>query len=247
DGAPAANRGPTRSDTSTTERGSTGPGSRSPSSVAPVGRTWPSRCSFVRRYRRLRTCGAVGSGSRPATTTPCDRSPSTLAGLLVSSRTERPRARALGGVVGQQPGGAHAGGGEHGGAVAVVAGVDRPTDGQVGVDGVGAPVLLDVGPELVDEPDPPPLVPGGVDEDATPGGVDGPQGEPELDAAVAAEGPEDVAGQALGVHPGDDVLATVDLAPGEGEEDPAVRALEGMGVEHAHRRRQGHGGHPVER
>jgi hypothetical protein len=84
-------------------------------------------------------------------------------------------------------------------------------------------ILHDIGAQLVDETDAPPLVAGGVDQHALPGGVDGAQRELELDAALTAQRAERIAGQALGVDPCQDVLRTGHLAPDEREVDEARR------------------------
>ena len=158
----------------------------------------------------------------------------------------RPEALDLAGVVGEQARRAHAQRPEDRGAVGVVAGIDGPAEGQVGVDRVGAPVLLDVGPQFVDQPDAAALVAGGVHEHAPPGGRDGTERKLELDTAVAAQRAQRIAREALGVHPGEDVVAPVDLAAGERQVDEPRPALEGPGVEDAERRGQGHPGQLVQ-
>ena len=90
-------------------------------------------------------------------------------------------------VVRQQLDRAHAEAGEHGSRIGVVAGVDRESEADVGVDGVGTVVLLDVAAQLVDEPDPAALVTGDVDEHAAALGGDRAQRQPQLLPAVAAQ------------------------------------------------------------
>ncbi len=75
----------------------------------------------------------------------------------------------------------------------------------VSLDGVVTPFLEGVGPELVCEADPPPLL-AHVEEDAVPVLPDQPHGEVELVAAVAPPRPEDVPGEALGVDPDEGVV-----------------------------------------
>ncbi len=79
--------------------------------------------------------------------------------------------------------------------------VGRETEIEVGVHGVATLVLEGIGLELGHQADPPALVPAQVDDDAATGGDDALEGLVELRAAVAALRAEDVAGQALGVHP----------------------------------------------
>ena len=79
-----------------------------------------------------------------------------------------PEAGRLARVVRQQPHRPDAEGFQHRGRVAVVAQVGMQTEAQVGVDGVGSRVLLDVGPQLVDQPDPAALV--AVDDRGRPPG-----------------------------------------------------------------------------
>ncbi|BAS94404.1 Os05g0460500 [Oryza sativa Japonica Group] len=93
------------------------------------------------------------------------------------------------------------------GADAVLAGVDGEAELDVGLDGVVAVVLEVVGAELLAEADAAALVAAEVDEDAAAGLVDELHRQVQLVAAVAAGGAEDVAGQALGMDPHQDVLA----------------------------------------
>ena len=74
----------------------------------------------------------------------------------------------------------------------------------VGLHRVGAGILKRVGPQLVEEPDPAPLLVQ-IDDDAAPLLRDAPHGGVELKAAIAPLGREDVAGQALRVHADHDV------------------------------------------
>ena len=67
------------------------------------------------------------------------------------------------------------------------------------------------------EADAPPLVAAQVDDDAAALLGDPPQGEVELGAAVAAGRAEDVAREALAVHPDQHGLAVGDVAGHEGE------------------------------
>ena len=83
-----------------------------------------------------------------------------------------------------------------------MAGVGRQPEVEVGVDGVAAGVLERVGLELGHQADPAALVPAQVDHDAAAGRDDPLQRLVELRPAVAALRAEHVAGQALGVHPG---------------------------------------------
>ena len=86
---------------------------------------------------------------------------------------------------------------------------------QVGVDGV-VPLLLQlVGADLVAEADAAALVAPQVDEDAPALLLDEIERGLQLGAAVAAQGAEDVAGQALGVDPDEHVLGAGHLAHDE--------------------------------
>ena len=96
-------------------------------------------------------------------------------------------------------------------ADAVVAQVDRQPELEVRVDRVVALVLQLVGAQLVQQPDPAPLL-GEVEQHAAALLLDHRQRRLELLAAVAAQRVEDVAGQALRVHADEHVLGAVDLA-----------------------------------
>ena len=123
----------------------------------------------------------------------------TFLGLLVRSRiVVRPRSH------------------EDLGADPVVAQVGREAEALVRLDRVQALVLEVVGAELVHEADAPPLL-AHVDDDAAPLLVDPLQGRLELVAAVAAQRPEDVAGQALGVDADEDVLLPGDVPSDQGD------------------------------
>ncbi len=99
------------------------------------------------------------------------------------------------------------------GADAVLAVVDRQAELEVGVDGVVALFLEVVGPQLVGQPDAATLVTAQVDDDAGPLLGDEAHGLGQLRAAVAAQGPEDVAGQAFGVDPHEHVALAPDVSP----------------------------------
>ena len=69
--------------------------------------------------------------------------------------------------------------------------------------------------QLVHQADAAALVPAHVEDDAAALGGDGGQRRVELRPAVAAQRAEDVAGEALGVHADQDVLAVADVAAHE--------------------------------
>src|SRR3546814_317359 len=92
------------------------------------------------------------------------------------------------------------------GAVAVLAAVGRQAEVEVGVDGVAALLLEPVGPDLVADADAPALVAPEVDDHAAALALHELHRRIELDAAVAAHRAEDVAGEALAVHPDQDVV-----------------------------------------
>ena len=129
---------------------------------------------------------------------PYPSSPARLAGLLVSSRMVRtPRSTRI-----CAPG-------------AVVARVGRQTEVEVGVDRVATLVLQLVRLQLVQQADPPTLVPAQVEHHAAALLGDPAQRGLQLGAAVAAQRAEHVAGQALGVHPDQHVLAVAEVAVDE--------------------------------
>ena len=127
----------------------------------------------------------TSSGTCSTHLSPWSSSPARLAGLLVSSRTERDAEVA-----------------EDLRADAEVAGVGGQPEVEVGVDGVAAAVLQPVGRQLVHQPDAAALVAAQVDHDAATAVGDGAQRGVQLRPAVAAQRAEHVAGQALGVHAG---------------------------------------------
>ena len=61
---------------------------------------------------------------------------------------------------------------------------------------------------------------------------------PQLDATVAAQRSEGVAGEAFGVEPHEHVVAVADVAQDHRHVDVAGGSLEGVDLEHAVRRRQ---------
>ena len=83
---------------------------------------------------------------------------------------------------------------------------------------VSRPAVLQlVGLQLVGDPDAPALVAAQVDDHAQAGVGDHAQGGLQLGAAVAAAGPEHVAGEAFAVHPHQHVLLAGGLAHDEGQ------------------------------
>ena len=117
----------------------------------------------------------------------------------------------LAGVVGEQPQLAHAQVVEDLGPHAVVAQVGREAQRQVGLDRVQAAVLQVVGLDLVDQADAAPFL-AQVDEHPAPLLGDALHGQVALEAAVAAQAVQGVAGQALGVHPHQHGFLGVELA-----------------------------------
>ncbi len=116
--------------------------------------------------------------------------------------------------------------------------VGLESEALVGLDRVETAILQVVGANLVREPDPAPLLPH-VEEDPLAGGGDHLQGQAPLLAAIAAERPQDVPGQALRVDTHEDRLVRADLPAHEGhmlllvqdalEEDQMERAETGSG------------------
>ena len=121
----------------------------------------------------------------------------------------------LHGIVRHETHGGHAEVDQHLGADAVLAAVDRQALLQVGVDGVVALLLQLVGADLVAEADAAALVAAQVDEDAPALLLDEVERGLQLGAAVAAQGAEDVAGQALGVDPDEHVVGAGHVAHDE--------------------------------
>ena len=112
-------------------------------------------------------------------------------------------------------------------------GVGGQAEQMVGLDRVGAVVLQHVGAQLVDQTDTTTFVAGGVDHHATSFGGDAPQAVAELDAAVAAQGTERVARQALGVQPHQHAGTVPHVTGDEGHVHEAGGLLEGMRGERA--------------
>src|SRR5690606_17421241 len=102
------------------------------------------------------------------------------------------------------------------GADAVLAAVDWEPEGEVGVDGVVPRILEAIGPQLVPESDSPAFVATEIDDHAPTLLGDAGQRSVELWPTVAAERTEDVAGEALAVHPHQHRLLACDLPLHEG-------------------------------
>src|SRR3546814_16263273 len=115
-------------------------------------------------------------------------------------------AAVLGLVVGDDPHRVDAEVGEDLGADSGLGAVGRETEVVVGVDGVAALLLEPVGPDLVADADAPALVAPEVDDPAAAPALHELHRRIALDAAVAAHRAEDVAGEALAVHPDTEVL-----------------------------------------
>src|SRR5207245_1066206 len=113
---------------------------------------------------------------------------------------------------------------------------DRQAEVDVGVDRVEPTVLEAIRADLVEEPDPPPLVVE-IEEDPAVRGADHGEGRAQLIAAVAAQRAEHVPGEAFGVEADKDRFAVVDLASREGNDLGAVET-EDADAEIAPARRQ---------
>src|SRR5438477_5404665 len=119
--------------------------------------------------------------------------------------------RNLVGIVGHQPHRADLEAGEHVRRDRVIALVVAEAEREIGVHGVEALVLQRVGADLVDQADPAALL-AEIEEQAARHRGQPAQGRLELVAAIAAQGARHVAGQALGVEPGGDVVVANDVA-----------------------------------
>ena len=144
----------------------------------------------------------LGPAAAPARRSrrPYPSSPARLAGLFVSSRMRTDT---------QVDEDLRAG--------AVVARVGRQAEVEVGVDRVAPRVLQLVGLQLVQQADPPALMPAHVEHDAAALARRRRQRGVQLRAAVAAQRAEHVAGQALRVHPDQHVLAVAEVAADQRE------------------------------
>ena len=131
------------------------------------------------------------------------------------------------------------------GADAVFAAVDGQTQLQVGVDGVVALLLEVVGAQFVGQADTAALVAAQVDDDAGALVGDEPQRLVQLGPAVATQRSEDVAGQAFGVHPDEDVGLAHQIALHDGQMVFAVDAPTRRRIRRSRRTRWGCG--PVRR
>ncbi len=156
----------------------------------------------------------MGSGTTELTTVPAARSPTTLLR-----------------VVGQQANRANSDLGEHRRRLGVVARIHREAECDVGVDGVGATVLSDVGAKFVDQTDPAPFVVGGIHQHAASLGGDHAESGSKLHSAVAPQRPERVAGEAFGVEAHQYVLAVDDVAHDHRHVHMAGRSFECVDVE----------------
>lgn len=140
----------------------------------------------------------------------------------------------LGRVVRHQPHRAHANVPENLGADAVLAGVDGEAELDVGLHRVAALVLQVVGAELLAEPDAAAFMAAQVHEYSAAGLLDQLHREVQLLAAVAAGRAEDVAGQALRVHPHEHVFPIADIALGNSDVLSSIQlGLVAVGAEEA--------------
>ena len=146
-------------------------------------------------------------------------------------------------VVRQQADGTHAERGERLRRLAVLPGVSRQAEAVVGLDRVGALLLRQVRPQLVEQPDAATLVTRGVDEDTPALGGDDAQAVAQLDSTVTPQRSQRVAGEALGVHSSEDAGTTFDRAEDERDVDEPGWLLERVRVEHpvGGRQRYSHG------
>jgi hypothetical protein len=152
------------------------------------GREWPIRRRLASRYAAENGLWPTITGERRSMVTPSARSAFTLSGLLVIS-----------------------GGG------AVVARVVGEAEDAVGVDRVVAGRLECVRADLVRQADAAALL-AQVEDDALPAPRDLGLRGLELVAAVALEGAEDLAGEALRVHARQDAALVPDVAHDEGHD-----------------------------
>src|SRR6202171_3132948 len=106
--------------------------------------------------------------------------------------------------------------GEHVRGDGVVALVVAKPERDVGVHRVEAPVLQRVGAHLVDEPDAAPFLPE-IEEQAPRHRCEPAQRDFELIAAIAAQGPRHVPGQALGVQPRGNIVGAHDVSVHHGD------------------------------
>ena len=116
-------------------------------------------------------------------------------------------------------------------AVAVVAGVGRQPELEVGVDRVAAVVLQRVGAQLVQQPDPAALVAAQVDTTPRPSSATARSAASSCGAAVAAQRAEHVAGEALRVHPHEHVAAVAESA---GHQRDVLGAVDDVAVADGH-------------
>ena len=129
---------------------------------------------------------------------------------------------------------------------AVLALVRCETELEVRLDRVAALVLQLVRPQLVGEADRSTLVPAHVQHDPPPFLADQLHRPGELRPAVASQGSEDVARQALGVHAGQHAAPLADLSHHESDvRAPVDDALVRVRTELTVRRRDGGLGHPL--
>lgn len=129
------------------------------------------------------------------------------------------------GVVGEQAYRTHAEVIEYRSADAVVPRIGLVADGQVGLDGIHARVLQLVRPQFVDQTDPASLLTE-IEQHAVSGFLDEPPGLPELLAAVASKGSEQVPGNAFGVQAHQDPVFILNFTNDQGE--VLVGAARGM-------------------
>ena len=142
-----------------------------------------------------------------------------------------PQSRGLGRVVGQQAHRTHAELAQDGCRRPVFPLVGAQPEAMVGLDRVGPCVLFEVRPELVDQPDPAPLVTAEVDEHAAALDRDRAQGGAQLDPAVTAKRAQGISGQAFRVDAGQDAAPVAEVAPDQRQVHDASLDLERVRLE----------------
>ena len=171
----------------------------------PIGTRWPRRSCFVVKYRTLRGVRGGRESHHAEYVDPGTRKGTRLL-RVVGQQARRPDAKCA----------------QASGRIGERASIGGEPEVLIRLQRVETAILQHVRSQLVGETDPSTLVAGRIHEHPATFGGDRPLCLAELDATIAPERPERVAGQAFRMQTHQDVLAITDGSPAQTEVDGAV-------------------------